>query len=41
MKKLLNAAVLAGIAMAGSAHAQAELSLWYHGAGSANAEEAL
>ncbi|MEM1429269.1 MAG: extracellular solute-binding protein [Pseudomonadota bacterium] len=34
-------AVLAALGLAGSAAAQTELSLWYHGAGSANAEEAL
>lgn len=38
-KSTLAAAVLLGLAS--SATAQTELSLWYHGAGSANAEEAL
>ncbi|WP_424927162.1 sugar ABC transporter substrate-binding protein [Amaricoccus tamworthensis] len=41
MKHLRNATALAVIACAGTAQAQTELSLWYHGAGSANAEEAL
>ena len=41
MKLLLNATMAAAIGFAGSAYAQTELSLWYHGAGSANAEEAL
>ena len=36
---LLAAAMLGGMAL--PAVAQTELSLWYHGAGSANAEEAL
>lgn len=35
------ATLLASTAFAGAASAQTELSLWYHGAGSANAEEAL
>ncbi len=39
MRVTLAALVAAGIA--GAASAQTELSLWYHGAGSANAEEAL
>ncbi|MEM1361989.1 MAG: extracellular solute-binding protein [Pseudomonadota bacterium] len=33
--------VFATLGLAGTAYAQTELSLWYHGAGSANAEEAL
>lgn len=41
MKHLLNATALSVFACAGMAQAQTELSLWYHGAGSANAEEAL
>ena len=36
---ILGAALALGVA--GTAQAQTELSLWYHGAGSANAEEAL
>ncbi|WP_415716080.1 extracellular solute-binding protein [Roseibium sp.] len=39
-RNLILAAVIAG-SFTGSAMAQTELSLWYHGAGSANAEEAL
>ncbi len=35
------AGLIATTALAGAASAQTELSLWYHGAGSANAEEAL
>jgi len=42
MKTLrIAATLLAGSALTGAASAQTELSLWYHGAGSANAEEAL
>lgn len=41
MKKSLALATVAAISLAGPAAAQTELSLWYHGAGSANAEEAL
>jgi len=37
----LVAGLIASTALAGTAAAQTELSLWYHGAGSANAEEAL
>ncbi|WP_305985724.1 extracellular solute-binding protein [Roseibium sp. MMSF_3544] len=39
-KTLILSALIAG-SLTGSALAQTELSLWYHGAGSANAEEAL
>ena len=42
MKTTLSVTALAAAtALAGAASAQTELSLWYHGAGSANAEEAL
>ena len=42
MKTTLSVTTLAAAtAFAGAASAQTELSLWYHGAGSANAEEAL
>jgi len=41
VNKLCNATALALIACAGIAHGETELRLWYHGAGSANAEEKL
>jgi len=40
MKMGATLGALAAVAFAGAASAQTELSLWYHGAGSANAEEA-
>ena len=40
MRKILTLTAIAALS-AGAASAQTELSLWYHGAGSANAEEAL
>ncbi|MEO0990666.1 MAG: sugar ABC transporter substrate-binding protein, partial [Pseudomonadota bacterium] len=41
MRKGVTLAAFAALSFAGAAAAQTELSLWYHGAGSANAEEAL
>jgi len=41
MKLGVTFAALVAASIAGAASAQTELSLWYHGAGSANAEEAL
>ena len=41
MKFGVTLAAFAAAGLAGGASAQTELSLWYHGAGSANAEEAL
>jgi len=41
MRKIASLAALLAVGMSGMASAQTELSLWYHGAGSANAEEAL
>ncbi len=41
MKMGATIAALIAASVAGAASAQTELSLWYHGAGSANAEEAL
>ncbi|MEM6634517.1 MAG: extracellular solute-binding protein [Pseudomonadota bacterium] len=41
MKKGMTLAAFLAAGLAGTASAQTELSLWYHGAGSANAEEAL
>ena len=40
MKMGVALAALSAVGLAGAASAQTELSLWYHGAGSANAEEA-
>lgn len=39
--KLMTTTAVVGLAFASVASAETELSLWYHGAGSANAEEAL
>ena len=41
MKIMFRLALLATVTLPATAFAQTELSLWYHGAGSANAEEAL
>lgn len=41
MKKILGATALSTLAMVAAAQAETELSLWYHGAGSANAEATL